>query len=152
MALPLLLFALPPAVVACTARFQEHQRLQTPVLKPPLETYARLLLLREAGIMLHATQPWEWRHYEFNLGACYTGTIASLSRASWRETLTSACDDLARTQRHFAGACAQEGACRVGDEAWSAIQRIIDILEAASVDFAVAEPSNLPTHPLRRET
>ncbi|MBI4219239.1 MAG: hypothetical protein HY682_03770 [Chloroflexi bacterium] len=91
--------------------------------------------------MQRAVQPWEWRHYEFNLGVCHAGTVATYSKESLRETITRACNGLADIQTRFSVECAVEGRCRVSEGAKNALQRLIDYLEAARSDFSEVEPA-----------
>lgn len=129
------------AMSGCTGRFREHQRLQNPTLRPRVEAYARLVLLREARVMQRAGQPWEWRRYEFNLGVCHAGTVATYSKESLRETISHACEGLAEIQKRFGDECSVQDRCRVSDAAKSALQRLIDFLEAARRDFSEVEPA-----------
>ena len=72
-------------LVACTSRFREHQLRQTPTLRPPVEAYARLVLLREVKKMRLAEHPYQWISYRFHQGVCFPGTIEEMEREDQRD-------------------------------------------------------------------
>ena len=125
---------------ACTDRFREHQLQQTPDFRPPIEAYARLVLLREANKLLIAEHNFQWIGYRFHQGVCFPGVISDLPREDQRLAITSACADLRSVQEMFPHPCAEsDEGCPVSDEAVRAIDSAILFLEQAAPMFAEAE-------------
>lgn len=125
---------------ACTDRFREHQLQQTPDFRPPIEAYARLVLLREADRLLIAEHNYQWIGYRFHQGVCFPATISDMQREDQRLAITSACADLRSVQEMFPHPCADnDEGCSVSDEAVKAIDSVILFLEQAALMFAEAE-------------
>ena len=127
------------ALTACTERFLEHQRRQVPTFRPPLEAYARRALLHEAKRMQRAQNPYQWNRMLFHLGVCYQGEIERLPKTTYRETMSSACSMLGRTQKEFAYQCESGQNCTIGPDARAALQRAIDVLDRAAPNWAEDE-------------
>ena len=130
------------ALTACTERYREFQSSQTPTLRPPVEAYTRTALLAEAQRMQRAQHPYQWNRMLFHLGVCYRGEIEQLPKATYRETITTACAMLGQTQREFAYQCESDEGCNIGPDAKAAIQKAVDLLDAAAPDWSQDEAGN----------
>jgi hypothetical protein len=128
-------------ISGCTERFKEHQRRQTPALRPPVEAYARLVLLRETQKMLISRHEYQWLGYRFNLGVCHSGTIADIPKKEWRETITSACSELEKIQITYPHSCANAASagCPIAENASLRLGRVKKELDAAAASFSSEE-------------
>jgi hypothetical protein len=138
-----LLIILMLGISGCTERFKEHQRRQTPVLRPPVETYARLVLLRETQKMLISRHEYQWLGYRFNLGVCHSETIGDIPKKEWRETITSACGELEEIQITYQFSCANAASagCPIANNAALRLEQVKKELDAAAASFSSEEPT-----------
>ena len=124
---------------ACTARFKEHLLSQTPEFRPPVETYARLVLLREAKLMKRATHPYDWNSYRFYQGVCFPRKIAEIKDRTIVDFIVSACDDLWIIQKQFPHPCTNFSGCPVCEETIARLDDVILHLERAHTRFHIVE-------------
>ena len=124
---------------ACTARFKEHLLAQTPEFRPPVEAYARLVLVREAELMKRATHPYDWDSYRFYQGVCYPRKIAKIEDKIIIDFIVSACDDLWIIQTQFPHPCTNFSGCPIGKEASTRLDQVILHLEQSRSRFAIVE-------------
>jgi hypothetical protein len=129
------------AISGCTERFKQHQLSQTPVFRPPVEAYARLLLLRETRKMLISQHEYQWLGYRFNLGVCYAGTIEDMPEEKWRVVITSACGELRQIQKAYPHPCGNDAdqGCPIPENISLQLAEVRAELEAAAVSFASVE-------------
>ena len=128
-------------MTGCTERYKEFRRQGTPTFRPPFETYARLVLLRETRKMQISQHEYQWLGYRYNLGVCHAGTIEDLPEQDWREVITSACSELRRIQKAYPHPCGNdsENTCPVSTQASLELASVKAALTAAAGIFSVVE-------------